>query len=205
METTQDHDAGDPGSARGNAVPGSGGTDRRDDVDPGGRRCRRGRGRCIAFALVLALLAGLAGGFIGKSIGRGPALARLADDPAQRDAQVERFVRRAASRLDATPEQQQKLAAIARGAAADLVPLRDKMRAAGREALALASAPTVDRAGVERLRVEQLALADAVTRRLTLALADAAEVLTPDQRKAFVERVAERMARRGHDRAFGRG
>jgi Spy/CpxP family protein refolding chaperone len=45
--------------------------------------------------------------------------------------------------------------------------------------------PTVDRMALERLRAEKMQYADAVSKRLVTAVADAAEVLTPEQRVRF--------------------
>ena len=78
------------------------------------------------FALVIALVAGVAGGFIGKSFAHGHSFMGLSSDPVKRDAQVEHGVKRFASRVDASPEQQQKLTAIAKDAAKDIAPMRDK-------------------------------------------------------------------------------
>jgi len=75
------------------------------------------------------------------------------------------------------------------------LPLRGQMRAARREALALLSAETIDRAAIEHLRAEQLQLAEAGSKRLVVALADAAEVLTQEQRVALAERMAHRRRR----------
>ncbi len=41
----------------------------------------------------------------------------------------------------------------------------------------------IDRAAIEAFRAEQLALADAASKRFAQAVGDAAEVLTPDQRQ----------------------
>ena len=42
--------------------------------------------------------------------------------------------------------------------------------------------PTIDRAAIEQLRVEELQLGETASKRLATAIADAAEVLTPEQR-----------------------
>jgi Spy/CpxP family protein refolding chaperone len=119
-------------------------------------------------------------------------------DPAAMDRHAERMVERFARRVDATPEQREKLTVIAKGVARDLAPLREKARNARRSGIALLKSPTIDRAALEQLRVEQLQLADATTRRMTQALADAAEVLTPEQRAKLAERFEKRMGRRQH-------
>ena len=79
--------------------------------------------------------------------------------------------------------------------------MREKLHSAGKQALAITSASTFDRAAMERLRAEQVALADSVSKRLTQALADAAEVLTPEQRQKVAGRLNERMEK--HDRGWG--
>ena len=171
----------------------------------GQSRCgHKGRhGRKFLGLLVLVLAAGTLGGFIGKSFAHGHSLMGMAADPARRDEGIERMVKRFGSRVDATAEQQARLTAIAQGAAKDIVPVREKLREARRQAVDLVRAPTVDRAALEKLRADQLQLADAVTRRMTQAMADAAEVLTPEQRKKLGDRFAERMERR--ERHWGRG
>jgi len=108
------------------------------------------------------------------------------------EERVERMVRHFAVEADATPEQQAKLAEIAKAAAKDLQPIRAKAREARRRGMELLAAPTIDRAAIEQLRVEQMQAADAASKRMLQALADTAEVLTPDQRKQLAERMQKR-------------
>jgi Spy/CpxP family protein refolding chaperone len=65
--------------------------------------------------------------------------------------------------------------------------------------------PSIDRAALEALRAEQLALADAASKRFIQALGDAAEVLTPEQRRNLDERIRELRERRGFWHGWGRG
>jgi len=58
-----------------------------------------------------------------------------------------------------------------------------------REALAAA---TIDRAKIESLRQAQLKLHDSASKRLTDAITDAAEVLTPAQRAELAKRMERR-------------
>lgn len=97
-----------------------------------------------------------------------------------------------------TPQQKDRLVAIATAALAELRPLREQSRAARRRGLELLAAPSVDRNGLEQLRVTQMQLADAKSRRMLLAMADAADVLTPEQRAKVAERLKQRMDRRWH-------
>jgi protein CpxP len=99
------------------------------------------------------------------------------------DARADRMIRHLAVEIDATTEQQDKLQAIVRGAVKDLLPVRDKVmaaRAAGRDLL---TQQTIDRAALEKLRADQIATHDAVSKRLVQAVADAAETLIPEQRR----------------------
>jgi periplasmic protein CpxP/Spy len=114
-------------------------------------------------------------------------------DPAAVDEHLDRMLKHLYVEIDATEEQKQKLEPIVKQAAKDLLPLRDKARAARKRAVELLTADAVDRAAVEALRAEQIQLAEQASRRLTQALADVAEVLTPAQRR----QIAERMERHG--------
>jgi Spy/CpxP family protein refolding chaperone len=94
--------------------------------------------------------------------------------------------------VNATEEQQQKISAIAGGALTEITSLRDR-HLANKEALhAQLSGASIDRGELEKIRQSQLALADEASRTLVAALADAAAVLTPEQRKALAEKHAAR-------------
>lgn len=108
---------------------------------------------------------------------------------------MERMLKHLYAEIDATEEQKQKLTPIVQDAARDLAPLREKAQQARRRGLELLSAPSVDRGALEALRAEQIQSADAASRRLTKALADVAEVLTPEQRKTVATRFARRLCR----------
>jgi len=150
----------------------------------GHRGARLGRG---IFVLLIALAAGFAGGYASRSFAHDNAMSESMD-PATMDDHVQRMVKHLAVEVDATPEQQAKLNAIAKSAAHDLAPLRGNMKRARQQALELLSAEKVDHAAIESLRAAQIATMDTASRRLSQALADAADVLTVDQRKKLAER-----------------
>ena len=173
---------------------------------PAGGHCHRGAHRGFRFGRVflviaIAAAAGFAGGYAGKSFAQSPFGHRggisTTLDPAQMDERVERMVRHFAVEVDATPEQKDKLTAVAKDLARDMAPLRGKMKAARSQGIELMAAPTLDRAAIEKLRAEQIALADTSSKRVTQALADAAEVLTPEQRKKLADRAQKFGERRG--------
>jgi Spy/CpxP family protein refolding chaperone len=113
-------------------------------------------------------------------------------DPAQLDRQLERMLKHFYVEIDATEAQKRELEPIVKQAAKDLLPMREQLHAARREALGLLSQERVDPAALEALRARQITLADEASRRLTRALGEAAEVLTPEQRRDLAARFARR-------------
>ena len=105
---------------------------------------------------------------------------------------IERRVNRVLGLVDASTEQRQKVRSILEAAGNDLYPIRQQRaenRKQIREALAAA---TIDRAKIETLRQAQLKLHDSASKRLTDAITDAAEVLTPAQRAELAKRMERR-------------
>lgn len=100
---------------------------------------------------------------------------------------------------DASADQKARITAIAKAALTDLQPLRQQHRTGKADAIKLLAARQIDRNALERLRVAQMLLAQQASIRITQAMADAAEVLTPEQRATLGTRLQERMQRRlGH-------
>jgi protein CpxP len=99
------------------------------------------------------------------------------------EIRADRMIRHLAVEIDATAEQQDKLRAVVRGAVKDLLPVREKLLAARATARDLLTQQTIDRAAIEKLRADQIAVHDATSKRVIQAVADAAEVLTPEQRR----------------------
>jgi Spy/CpxP family protein refolding chaperone len=136
------------------------------------------------LAGLLAITAG-ASGLTGAAIAQGGnAMHRMhgghGGDPAAMDAHLDQMLTRMLP--DATAEQKARLKAIAGPLHADLGAVHAQFQQAHARAHMLLLAPTIDRAGLEQLRAEQLREMDVVSRRLVKAVADAAEVLTPEQR-----------------------
>ena len=153
--------------------------------------------RTGSLLFVLALVAGCASALVstaglmstafGYGFGwhRGAFMGRLS--PAQIDDRIERVTKHMAIELDASQDQQSKIASIAKSAVHDLQPLREKAQAARSQAIELLTAPRVDRDAIERLRAEQLGNAETASKRIAQALADAADVLTPEQRRKIAD------------------
>jgi periplasmic protein CpxP/Spy len=121
-------------------------------------------------------------------------------DPEARADRMEYRVKRMFSSVKATEEQKAQAGTIVRRALADLRPIQDKLREGRRAAIELLSRPSIDRRAIEAQRVEQLKLTEAISKRMTQAFADLAEVLTPDQRATLAKRVSERFGRDGRTR-----
>ncbi len=122
--------------------------------------------------------------------GRGPV------DPQKMAERVDRGVDRVLSQVDASDEQKRKVATIAKQTLTELAPMREKFRAARRSGVELLAAATIDRAAIERLRAEQLQAADSLSRRISAALVDVAEVLDAGQRAKLKAGLERRMGRR---------
>ena len=110
-------------------------------------------------------------------------------DPARVDEHLDRMLKHLYVEIDATDAQRQRLGPILKQAAKDLLPLRERMRDARTNAVELLTQEGIDRAAIESLRAEQLQLAEQASRRIAQALADAAEALTPAQRKELATRI----------------
>jgi periplasmic protein CpxP/Spy len=154
----------------------------------------------MQWSLKRAAAAALVGGLVAA----GPALAQdraperdhhhgwRQMDPEARTDRMEYMVKRMFSSVKATDEQKTQAGAIVRKAAADVRPLEQKLREQRRAAIELLARPAIDRNAIEAQRAQQAALRDQISRRMTQALADLAEVLTPDQRASLAKRMSER-------------
>lgn len=98
--------------------------------------------------------------------------------------------------VQATPEQREKLRQIASSAQAELKAPSEAGRADHARMAQLFAQPTVDPAAIEALRQQMLARHDQVSKRMNLAMLDAAKVLTLEQRQKLAERVQQHEANR---------
>ncbi len=173
-------------SGPGNATP-----------DQGAARPRGGRARTVAIVIAALVIGAVIGSALTRALGPHGMFARPGRplNAAQAEARIDHMIRRLGARIDATEEQQSKLFAIAHAALKDLWPLREQARAARAGAVGSLTAANVDRDAVESARKELVGLADAASTRFAQALADAANVLSPDQRRRVAEWIAARAPR----------
>jgi protein CpxP len=111
---------------------------------------------------------------------------------------LDRMLKHLYVEIGATEDQKRRLEPVLRDAARDLLPMRERLHAGRAEALELLTRERVDPAAIEALRAKHLQLADEASRRVTRALSEAAEVLTPAQRKELAAHFERRHRRWGH-------
>jgi Spy/CpxP family protein refolding chaperone len=105
---------------------------------------------------------------------------------------LEHGVKYVLSDIDATDEQKAQITSIVQATARDVHAMRDQHAAGHQQLKEILSAATIDRARLETLRADQLRLADEASKRVVAALADAADVLTPEQRSTLASKLQER-------------
>jgi len=192
-------------------------------------KTRRNTSKIIAFAAVTAIAIGgafgvkavadsktyqhfqvAAGGMHAGGWGHGERrpFSELSEE--EMDERITRIVRHVSIEIDATPDQEQKIIALVTAIARDMRPLRERMMATREEIHDILTADQIDRAGLEKIRTARLAEIDEISKTLVTAVADVAEVLTPEQRRVLDERIREFRSMfhgpgRGHHRRHDRG
>jgi periplasmic protein CpxP/Spy len=118
-----------------------------------------------------------------------------------------KHVDRIAKLVGASAEQKSKLNAIAQAAQTDLKSLHEQAKAGRKQGMTLMSASKIDRDAIEQHRQQQAQIMEKISKRMTQAMADSAEVLTPEQRSKFAERMQSHEGRHGggmRDRMHGK-
>ena len=109
----------------------------------------------------------------------------------------------------ATPEQRAQIHKLMQDARSEMKAQREAGKALHSQEMALFAQPNLDARTAETLRQQQMAQIDQTSKRMTKLKLDISGVLTPEQRKAVADRMAQR--RSMHDRhqaereALGRG
>jgi Spy/CpxP family protein refolding chaperone len=119
------------------------------------------------------------------------------------DGMAPRMQGRMLERIGASAEQREQIRKIMTSARGDMKARRDEGKALRDKAAALFAQPTIDAAAVESLRQEMVQRHDQASQRMTQAMLEAAQVLTPEQRTKLAEAMKERRARKGGHRHGG--
>jgi Spy/CpxP family protein refolding chaperone len=104
-------------------------------------------------------------------------------------------------RVQASPEQKARIREIMIAARKDLQARRDDGKALREQSMKLLTQPDIDPKAIEDLRAQAMARHDAASKRMTQAMVEASQVLTPAQRQQIAQHVEQRreMMRRHHD------
>jgi len=93
--------------------------------------------------------------------------------------------------MHASADQKSRIETILHAGFAPMADVHRDMEQTHAALHAILAAPTVDRAALEQLRAAEIARIDAASRRVANALANAVEVLTPEQRAKLGRLIAE--------------
>ena len=150
------------------------------------RAHRRPRRRLIAvLALGAAFVAGgvTTGGLAAAA--QGMAEHHMMAGPGGMHAMAMAHLTKLLDQAGASEDQKTRIGAILRTGFAPLADMHQGMSDIHARLHALLTAPTIDRVALESLRAEAMGKLDDASRTMTKAMADAAEVLTPEQRARF--------------------
>jgi periplasmic protein CpxP/Spy len=173
----------------------------RQSVDTQQTPQARSRRRFLAGVLTGGLLGSmLAGGvslyaqaqpgpgwWFGAGRGQGGYFRHAAYDPEMLRTRVEFATDWILSRVEASDAQHQQVKAIVQATVQDLAQMREQHHQNRQALLQALAQPTIERTTLEDIRHAELQLADMASERIVTALANVAEVLTPEQRTRLLE------------------
>ncbi len=120
---------------------------------------------------------------------------------------VKRTTHKMLRRIDATPEQRERVDEIVTRSMDDILGLRSEFQKSRRAMLAVLVQEAPDQAALEDIRDDMLRLDSEINARILDGVIEVSEVLTPDQRRKIVSRYSGkrggffgRLHRRWHDR-----
>ena len=105
------------------------------------------------------------------------------------------MIERLSSELGANDIQREKISALVMTFTKDVRPMRHLARKIRKDIEVLLLKDTINRDEVENLRKKRLAEIDRVTSKVTLAMVEVAEVLTPEQRRKLSDKL-DRMGKK---------
>jgi protein CpxP len=118
--------------------------------------------------------------------------------PEQHKAFMERRLDKMLGMLNATDSQRTAIKAIAERMFTEMQPVHQQHQQLHDALIAAFTAPSVDRAAVEKLRLQVTALVDQGSQVFSKGLLDAAQVLTPEQRQTLAKLIQDHHGKRHH-------
>jgi Spy/CpxP family protein refolding chaperone len=118
--------------------------------------------------------------------------------PEQHKAFMQRRLDKMLDMLKATDSQRTAIKAIAERMFAEMQPVHQQHQQLHDAMIAAFTADSVDRAAVEKLRLQVTALVDQGSQVFSKAMLDAAQVLTPEQRRTLAKFIQEHHGKHGH-------
>jgi periplasmic protein CpxP/Spy len=148
--------------------------------------------RVVFGSIITAVVLLAAGSAIAFAHGMGGGWRHGGMDAGEMSEHLQVHIQHVLDEADATPEQKAQVKDIVAAATRDLEALHQQHGGAHKQLHDILTAPVIDRARLEAVRAEHVQALDAASKRCATALADAAEVLTPEQRKTLGEKMAKR-------------
>jgi protein CpxP len=111
--------------------------------------------------------------------------------PADIAAHVDHMLKHLYVEIDATPAQQAQIGPLVQQAVTDLLPLRPQLQTDRTQFVQALTQTTIDRNSLEAAREAHLQLADQASKRIVQLLGDVGSVLTPAQRQALANHLAQ--------------
>jgi Spy/CpxP family protein refolding chaperone len=152
---------------------------------------KRGK-RLFAGSIITGLIVLAAGSALVFAHGRGGGWPHGGMDSAEMAEHLQVHVQHVLDEVDATADQKARVKDIVAAATRDLQALHAKHGNVHKELHEIFTAPSIDRVKLEAVRAEHMQALDEASKRCAAALADAADVLTPEQRSQLGEKMAKR-------------
>jgi protein CpxP len=148
--------------------------------------------RLVLGSIITAVIVFAAGSAIAFAHGMGGGWRHGGMDADEMAEHLQVHVQHVLDEVDATAEQKAQVKDIVAAATKDLEALHEQHGGVHKQLHEIFTAPTIDRVKLEAVRAEHMQALDAASKRCATALADAAEVLTPEQRKTLGEKMAKK-------------
>jgi periplasmic protein CpxP/Spy len=159
----------------------------------GAASCKHGLGRRARLMVMALVLVGVGAALGAAATAQASRMGHHWGGAKSEEQIRERALDRGAwilGRIDASPEQERRINAIINALVSDLFGLRSAHQEHRRQLIAELARPQVDRGALEKIRSEELALADSASKSILNAVAEATEVLDIEQREELAAMIA---------------